>query len=320
MKISEIIFEGGWASVDTQGTVITPKTVQAIMPVLNAFEKTFNSYVKQFNLAPIKIGEPVGSGTYYKRDLQNNPDKEYGDIDVQFIIPGVKDTPFSKVEASYTNAVKEFCNSNPDFKTNNGKNVMFYLGNDVIQVDLVAIQSDKVEFSNMLAPEHGTKGVLCMSLYSALGEALNISINSNGVFGKTIDGKLVSYRMSKGTKLNLISDNRKRWAIDLVKFMGAAKGTPALMDAPGNIGEVKIVDIIKSIKGIADTLEYNNLLPDQYASASDLVTDVKNIYISKINNVINSPKFDKAQGAAIQKAKDTKELLAKRSSEIASIF
>jgi len=316
MKLADL-FEGGWASKATQDTVITPKTIDKALPILQKFVKALNKHLKKDGIPPAKIGNPVGSGTYYKRDLEKNPDKEYGDIDVQFIIPRDKDLTANKTQSRYFKSIIEFCKKNDNYETTNGMNVVFKMGKDFVQIDLVAIFDDRLEFTKMLAPEHGTKGVLSGSLYSALAQALDISISDAGVQGKTVDGVLVSYRKSKGTTLNLISDNHKNWAMDVAKFMGAKKISPTLKSHPGMKEEIKIKDIIASFKGIADTLE----LSGKIDSASKLLSEIKTIYMKKIEDVASSKKFDKAEGKAMKaKAKATQKMLRDRSKQIAGLF
>jgi len=319
MLSKEFIIEGGWASKSTQGTVINPSTIDMLIPVMNNFETQLNKFLVSDGISPIKIGNPVGSGTYYKRDLQNNPTKEYGDIDVQFIMPR-GDGSTNQIQSVYFNAVIEFCRLNSNYETTNGKNVIFQVGTDFIQVDLVAIFDDRLEFTKALAPEHGTKGVLSGSLYSAFAQALNISISDEGVRAKTIDDQIVSFRKSKGTTLNQISTDHKNWAVDIAKFFGATKASPLLKQYPGMKDEVKISDIVNSFKGIAQTLELNGLLPQQFQTAEELMDNVKNIYLKKIEAVVNSSKFNKAEGDMIAKAQKTKKMLSSRSQEIASLF
>ena len=67
MKIVDLIFEGGWASAKTQETKITPQIIADAIPVLHGFQDSLNASLKRDNLPPIRIGDPVGSGTYYKR-------------------------------------------------------------------------------------------------------------------------------------------------------------------------------------------------------------------------------------------------------------
>lgn len=319
MRFREII-EGGWASTKTQDTRITPAVMAEVVRNLPDFEKQLNRFLEQQDLAPIKIGRPVGSGTYYERDLRQNPDKEYGDIDVQFIIPRDESLSANQNTQQYMSAVKEFADQNPQYETESGKNVIFDIGDGrFVQVDLVAIFQGKLEWSKTQAPEHGTKGVLSASLYSALAEALGVSISDRGIQARTRDGEVVPFRQRKNTELVDISDNKDRWGIDLAQFFGAESVSDTLEQHPGMKQEVKISDIIQTIRGVAETLEQNNALPDAYDSAQELLNSIRTVYQNKIDAVINSSKFDKAESpAAKKKAEETKQMLRDKSEQIAS--
>jgi len=319
MRFREIA-EGGWASTKTQGTKITPQVMAEVVKNLPQFEQSLNLFLKQKDLPPVKIGRPVGSGTYYQRDLEQNPDKEYGDIDVQFIIPRDESLSANQNTQQYMTAVKEFADQNPEYETESGKNVIFDIGNgNFVQVDLVAIFQGKLEWSKTQAPEHGTKGVLSASLYSALAEALGVSISDRGIQARTRDGEVVPFRQRKNTELVDISDNKDRWGMDLAQFFGAESVSDTLEQHPGMKDEVKISDIIQTIRGVTETLEQEQALPDAYDSAQELLNTIRTVYQNKIDAVINSSKFDKAESpAARKKAEETKEMLRDKSEQIAS--
>ena len=310
MRAKEFIVEGGWASTLTQGTHITPALVDNIVRLLPAFQQSLNAFLKTKELPPVKIGTPVGSTTYYKRDLAQNPTREYGDIDVGFFIPRLPNTTDNANESTYSNAVKEFCDSNPNYSTNNGTNVIVKMADEYVQVDLVTAYYENEHWSKALAPEYNVKGVLSASLHSALAEALNLSFGSRGVQVKLQNGIPVSFRQSKDTELKTISNNPDTWAVDIAKFLGAQNISPRLSKYPGMGDEIKTQNTINSIVGIAESL-----------NKPDLIEQVKTIYISKINNVINSSKFNKAETPeAKKKAEDTKALLAKESQRILGQF
>src|ERR1700741_3676962 len=87
MRAKEFIIEGGWASTVTQGTHITPQLVANVMKILTThFIPHLNKFLATKNLPPTEISAPGGSASYYKRDLVQQPNKEYGDVDVQFHI------------------------------------------------------------------------------------------------------------------------------------------------------------------------------------------------------------------------------------------
>jgi hypothetical protein len=321
MRMSEIL-EGGWASVKTQGTRITPETVDQVVSKMQEFESQFNQYLKQQNIPEIEIGRPVGSGTYYKRDLQQNPDREYGDIDIQFIIPEIDGMTTAQTVSQYMTAVKEFSEQQPGFESETGKNVIVQIGTqDYAQVDLVAIFKGRVEWSTALAPEYGTKGVLSASIYSALAEALNISISDLGVQAKTRDGKVVPFRQRKDTETKTVSTDKNNWGVDIVKFLGGDTVSDRLQEHPGMKEEVRIADITETVKGIAESLEQSNSLPEGYDSGEELLEKIQEVYLSKIDKIISSSKFDKAETAAAKKkAEETKQMLYDKSRKIASMI
>ena len=318
MRAKEFISEGGWASTATQNTVITPQLVANAMKILQgSFIPSLNQFLKSKGMAPTKISRPGGSATYYERDLAQNPTKEYGDVDVQFHIPRIEGMGNSANEATYRNAVKEFCDSSQDFSTENGTNVIMQIGKEFVQVDLIMSFYENEEWTKALAPEWNLKGVLCNSLYSSLGEVLSLSMGGgHGIQGKFQNDKLVPFRMNKDVVVKTITNDPHNWAVDVAKFLGCKSLSPSLKQNPGMKDEIRVADIIASIKGIAESMEGSGL-----GSASGLIQRVKEIYLGKIDKAINSSKYDKAETpAAIQKAKYTKETLAKKSAEIAALF
>jgi hypothetical protein len=289
------------------------------------FESQVNQYIESKGLPPVEIAGTAGSSTYYQSDLEKNPAKEYGDIDVNLLVPKLPDMTNNANFTTYQKLIKEFCDSSSDYQTQNGTNVIFRIGSDYVQVDLVMSFYESKEWIKALAPEWNVKGVLCNSLYSSLGEALNLSMGGGlGVQVKTINNVPVKFSTQKGVQLSTISLNPKTWAVDIAKYFGAKQLSQRLQAYPGLLDEVRTADIIQSIIGIAETLEMNGLLGASglsYNSAEEVVNTVSNIYLGKIDKAINSSKFDKAETpAAIKKAADTKAMLAQKSQQIAAQF
>lgn len=322
MRLREIIREGGWASSLTQDTIITPATVAEVVDLLNHLEPRLNRYLESQGLPPAEIGRPGGSATYYLRDLKLRPDVEYGDVDIQFHVEPLPDLSDSATMSTYQQAIKEFADAATDISSSNGVNLILKIPQGYVQIDLIYSYMKAKNWILALAPEWKVKGVLCNSLYSSLGEALNLSFGGgHGVQAKFLDGELVPFRVQKGTTLKTITLDPHNWAIDIAKFFGAKKFSTGLKKYPGLLDEVRVSDIIQSIRGIAETLEQNKVLPPEYSSASDLLNKVKQIYLGKIQKARESTKFQKAQTARAQaQAEKTKTMLSQKSQEFAELF
>ena len=326
MKIREIVLEGGWASAKTQGTEITPKVLEKVVKTLkNDVEPRINQWLTDRGVPTIEFGRPVGSGTYYQRHLKTQPDKRYGDIDIQFIIPRIAEKSNNENKQFYYDLAKSFGEQSGFYESENGKNIIFSIGaNKYVQVDLVSIFGELVEWSNIFSPPEGVKGVLSASLYSALAEALNLSISDLGVQVKTSNGQITPFSKQKGVEIVTISTNSQQWAADIAKYFGSTQIDPTLARYPGMGQEITLEQIVGSIIGIARTLELNNRLSasgNTYASAEDLLKRIQEIYSSKIEKVVSSSKFEKAASPEAQQlARETQELLRSKGQAIARLL
>lgn len=324
MRALEFLYEGGWASTMTQSSHLTPAIVAAAIQPLNEFAAKLNKFLAAKGMPPIKMGKPCGSATYYQRDLQIDPTREYGDIDVNIYIPRIPNTTNNANADMYKEATLEFCNADNTYITKNGTNVIFKIGNEYVQVDLVPLYYENEQWARALAPEWRVKGVLTASLTSSLAEALNLSFGQFGVQVKTINNEPVLFRLSSGTTLHTITTNPDTWAMDIAKFFGVTTVDPLLKQNPGMKDEVRTQDIINSIRGIARSLEASGILGSKGitdASADALCSRIVDIYLKKINGSINSSKFNKAETPqAIKKAAATKEMLARESHRIVKQF
>ena len=90
MRMFDVLREGGWDTTVTQGTVIRPAVVKQVLGIIQQFVNDFNVWLASKNLGPVQMGKPTGSGAYHERDQKDNPDKVYGDIDLQMIGPAVE--------------------------------------------------------------------------------------------------------------------------------------------------------------------------------------------------------------------------------------
>ena len=326
MKIREIILEGGWASSKTQSTIITPQVLEKVVSVLkNEIQPRMNQWLRDKGVPEIEFGRPVGSGTYYQRHLKTQPDKRYGDIDIQFIIPRIDSKTNNENKQFYYDLAKNFGDQSGAYESANGKNIIIPLGqNNFAQVDLVSIFGDLVQWTEIFSPPEGVKGVLSSSLYSALSEALNLSISDLGVQAKLSNGSIVPFSKQKGVEIVTISTNSQQWAAEIAKYFGSAQFDPILARYPGLEGEITLEQIVGSIIGIARTLELNNRLSasgNAYASAEDLLRRIQEIYLNKIEKAASSSKFEKASTPEAQQlAKETQELLRSKGQAIARML
>ena len=323
MRASEFIAEGGYASTLTQGTKITPAVVESIVDhYYPKFIKDFNRFLAKKNMPPVEGGNPVGSTFYYKRDLTNNPEREYGDIDVKFFVPKLPNQSDAAVATLYANLVKEFADTDANISTDTGKNVIFKIGTDqYVQIDLVMNYYENAEWMSALTPEYNVKGVIGMTVYSSLAELLNLSISAYGVQAKLRGGEPVSFRQSKNTELVTVSKNPSGWAMDILKFYANLAGiddpkiTADLKQHPGsNPDEIRIADNVAAVKALGHSLAANGLFAQgalqHIGSYQEYIDNIVKIYTQKIDAAINSSKFDKAvePEAAAKAAKDKEKL------------
>jgi len=323
MRASEFIAEGGYASTLTQGTKITPAVVESIVDhYYPKFIKDFNRFLAKKNMPPVEGGNPVGSTFYYKRDLINNPEREYGDIDVKFFVPKLPNHSDAAVATLYANLVKEFSDTDANISTDTGKNVIFKIDRDqYVQIDLVMNYYENAEWMSALTPEYNVKGIIGMTVYSSLAELLNLSISAYGVQAKLRGGEPVSFRQSKNTELVTVSKNPGGWAVDILKFYANLAGiddpkiTADLKQHPGsNPEEIRIADNVAAVKALGHSLAANSLFAQgalrHIGSYQEYINDIVKIYTQKIDAAINSSKFDKAvePEAAAKAAKDKEKL------------
>lgn len=327
------ISEGGWASVETQNTIITPAVLAEAVEVANKFAKEFNDWQSKQGLdLEIKMGRPKGSGTYYERDLAQDPTREYGDIDIECFIHSQDGTSSAQRITAYKSAITEFALNSPDYSTENGTNITMKTSAGAVQVDLIYTYHEHANWSRALSPEYRVKGVISTSLTSALAEVLNLSFSTQGLQVKTRNGQPVSFRQSKDTQLHTVSLDPENWAKDIYKFYYTLATGDTPTNLPANLvvhsglkDEQRLSDIVLAIKSLGSALEEDGLLGNgalaQVANKQDMMSKISSIFAGKLEAVINSSKFDKAATpVAVKNAEKTKLMLAKYRNEIAKLL
>lgn len=328
----ESVNEGGWASAATQNTTITPHVIDEAIVILNQFASEYNAWqTEQGYDLEIKMGKPVGSGTYYKRDLEHDPKREYGDVDVVCYIHSAEGISAARRTSEYSQAVKEFTESNQKYSTQNGANVIMDTSAGPIQVDLIYTYNEHANWARALAPEYRVKGVISASLLSSLAETLNMSFGIQGVQVKTRAGRPVSFRQSKDTELQTVSTNPENWAGDMYSYYyqlqnGTKPEIPANLAVHSGLkDEQRLSDIVLAFKALARDLSVNGLLGigalDYIPDEITMMKMIAQVYSKKLDAVITSSKFDKASTpAAVEKADKTKLMLAKYRNEITKLL
>lgn len=341
MKLHNLkaLVEGGWSVTATQSTKLTPHNVRRALALLPEFEKALNVYLEVHGLPAVSITHPVGSTAYVDRDAAENPDKEYGDVDVMVEMQPIVGMTESKASAAYQNAFAHFIqHESPEFvlrHETSGKNVIFRIGDDeYVQVDLIKSFVDSAEWARYrTTPEYGVKGALIGFLYSALAEVLHLSIGQLGVQYKKKADELVKFRTLKADQVGTISRDFEQFGVHIADWMvkhlsksDHAVIHPALKRRPGMRYEaVSIADLAQVVKGIALTLELNQVLGKghlaEFATAEELVREVQHVYLEKCIEAAASTKFDKAEtDAAKAKAEATKNTLINKSKELALLL
>jgi len=328
-----VVNEGGWASVETQNTVITPAVLAEAVEVANVFAKEYNDWqAKQQLDLEIKMGRPKGSGTYYERDLKQDPTREYGDIDIECFIHGASDLSSAQRIAKYKIAITDFALSHPDYSTENGTNITMNTSAGPVQVDLIYTYHEHANWSRALSPEYRVKGVISTSLTSAMAEVLNLSFSTQGLQVKTRGGQPVSFRQSKDTQLHTVSLDPENWAADIYKFYYTLinRNTPDSLpdDLKAHSGlkdEQRLSDIVLAIKSLAAAFEADGMFGQgplaHVNSKRDMMSKISSTFADKLEAVITSSKFDKAATPnAVEKADKTKLMLAKYRNEITKLL
>src|SRR5271167_285976 len=257
---------GGWSSTITQDTKVTIQVAKKAIALLPRFLRDFNEHLNHRCLPNVKIGPTVGSTAYISRDEQQNPSKEYGDIDVILLLPRIKEMSENKNQVVYWEALENFvvvCNLPYIYEDLDcsGHNIIVKVDEGWVQIDLISSIENDTDWTQMrLTPENNTKGALLGTLYTALGQTLNVSINNSGVQMKWKDGRLVPFRTHDVDDVCTISTRFESFGLDIFSHLdnGSPKPTNLLLDHQGmDRANVRISDLIMLIKGLGESLEYN---------------------------------------------------------------
>ena len=311
MKIADIINEGGWDTTLTQSTVLHPRVVAVALQVVDKFVADFNAYLKPHGLGPVRRGRPTGSSAHHEADVQDNPDKVYGDIDLQMIGPESEGQSYAQFTAQWNKLADDFVKAGhaPYVDTSESKpgHPIFALGNNqFVQIDFMWHPERLEQWgASRVTPERGVKGLLHGNMFSVLGELLDLSIQHAGVQLKVQDGQHVPFSKQKNTQVVTVTTNPKTFIYDTFMYLAKELGiknpkiSPLLKQNPGNdINDVKISKLVQGIKGFAESCDMNNMFTQGplagFLSGKDFLQKFLQRYEEKAQIDIAGKKRDKA--------------------------
>lgn len=326
-----VLNEGGWSSVKTQGIKITPAILQVADAYVKQLFSDFENWMKKNypGTAPLKAIRPVGSGIYYEADLEESPDKIYGDIDYLIEYPVFADNPDQrKAETTavrfYNTELFHFLKDTKykgidiqDSKGADGAGVVLIaeVAKDTfIQVDFVVTHAQYLDWAlDRFTPIHNIKGFVSGNLYSSLADTLMISMGDRGARAKLQSGALVPFKMRKDVEEIAISLNFRTLFQDIVYFFTSLKDKniqPQFnnSDIPGiDTKNLSLSSIANGISSLIDVLDRNGLLDGKivgFTNASQMKQAVAQAYAGKMEELRNDKKFAKAEDPMAIAARD----------------
>jgi len=309
VKIRDIINEGGWDTTKTQNTVLHPKIVSVALQVVDKFVADFNAWLSAKNLPQVRRGRPTGSSAYHEQDTIEDPEKIYGDIDLQMVAPEAEGQGYTQFTAYWNKLADDFINTGLNYVEVGEKpgHPTFQIGaDDFVQVDFMWHPGRLEQWgAARVTPERGVKGLLTGNMFSVLGELLDLSIQHAGVQLKVQAGKHVPFSKQKDTQIITVSTNPETFIYDTFKYeanqLGIAEPQidPMLKQFPGNdINDVKISKLVNGVKGFARSCETNGMFGQgdfaNFTDAQDFINKFWQRYEEKAMLDVNAKKRDKA--------------------------
>jgi hypothetical protein len=311
LRKSTGLYEGGWDTKKTQGTVLHPAIVAPTLEIVDRFVNDFNMWLEKRGLGPVRRGRPTGSSAYHVQDTQEQPDKIYGDIDLQMIGPEPEGYSYGQFTAYWNKLADEFVKQGHapyvDVAESKAGHPIFQIGtNDYVQIDFMW-HPERLEHwgATRVTPERGVKGLLTGNMYSVLGELLDMSIQHAGVQLKVIDGQHVPFSKMKDTKVVTVTVNPSTFIYDLFEYLAKQMGVKdpkaadLLVQNPGNdINNVKISTLVNGVKGFAQSCQANKMFGQgdlaNFSNARDFINKFWARYEEKAMIDVNGKKRDKA--------------------------
>ena len=288
---------GGWATTKTQGTKITPAVLQEAIGVLENIFYDFNQWAQAHGFDSLTVVGPGGSGVYFKKDLAENPDKAYGDVDILVMYPLTEpqgrqaeiDT-LKKYNGLFLQWLAK--TTRPDLDTEETEAIsegnlklVINLTDGPVQVDVIPTFTYSADWAKArYTPIRGIKGFVVGFLYQSFGNALGVSVTDRGVVAKIKGGDLVNPLLRKGVEERIVTRDFNRFLAQLAEFTDeftrgekrAVQLDQYLQQHPGiDVTDLSLEQICNGILGFARTLEQNGtfelpLLPDLHMLRQNL--------------------------------------------------
>lgn len=311
---------GGWATTKTQGTKITPAVLQEAIGVLENIFNDFNQWAKAHGFDSLTVVGPGGSGVYFKKDLEENPEKAYGDVDILVMYP--LDEPQGR--QAEIDTLKKYNGlflqwlaktTRPDLDKEETRAIsdgtlklVINLTDGPVQVDIISTFNYSSDWAKArYTPIRGIKGFVVGFLYQAFGNALDVSVTDRGVVAKIKGGELVNPLLRKGVEERIVTRDFNRFLAQLAEFTDeftrgekrAVQLDQYLQQHPGiDVADLSLEQICNGILGFARTLEQNGtfeLPKSKYKNSQEFLQEVVNIYKIKIDKHTSSSKYNKAE-------------------------
>lgn len=333
----ESVREGGWDTTKTQSTVLHPRVVAVALQTVDKFVSDFNNYIADRNIGTVRRGRPTGSSAYHEIDTKQDPEKVYGDIDLQMIAPELENMTYGQFSSFWNNLTDEFVKSGVAYvDTSESKpgHPIFQIGsNDFVQIDFMW-HPERLEKwgATRVTPEHGTKGLLAGNMWSVFGELLDMSIQHAGVQLKVIDNERVPFSKQKDTQIITVTTNPETFILDTFRYLAQQQNiekpriVPALKTYGGvRIEQVSIENMVRGMKAFAASAEANGMFGKgdlaKYSSADDFLNKFYQRYEEKAMIDVQGKKRDKAQTpAAVARAESDRQKILQGLEKVKGYF
>ena len=292
----KILAEGGAKIPQGQGANLVPEIVVQSAEIYKDLMSQFNTFLDLKNLRPVKPIKPVGSTAYYQEDLAEDTDVVYGDIDYLVSLPpadGGENLAQSRksqnaLERQYSNEFLSFLQSSPPEYVDVGLTgetsptmvVITLPGGEKVQIDLIATSEGYEDWMQVRwVPERGVKGYVGGNLYKAFGDALTLTVGDEGVLARIKDGKRVTSR-NRGKDISFIqvSTNPNTFFKDIAEYLSGPGEFIISQDLEASQGvqqdNITITGIASGIRAVAESLEENNSLPENFKTSAELLEEI----------------------------------------------